>query len=508
MSDLTTYSTAKPMFGALPQWVADEQERQRLAAYTLYEAIYWTQPDTFKLVSRGQEDKPIYIPSGRVIVETMHRYLAPKMQVVVDPQFGTDNDKALALQVMTDLARRERFYSKFSANKRYGIMRGDWCFHLYADGEREPGSKISIFPLDPASAFPIYNEENIDEIIGWHLVENYIGNDGKQFLKRLTYRKETGKGGPSPITVEEALYEYDEWGGPGMSEDDVKVVQMLRPLETLPAPIDQLPIYHFPNFQEPGNIWGSSEMRGLERVMAAINQSISDEELTLALDGLGVYTTDAGTPVDDDGEEVPWNLGPARVVELPDGKQLVRVTGVSSVMPYQEHLAYLHNAINEAMAMSPVSRGNVDVSKAESGIALLLELGPLLARAEEKEQIVTDVSANMLYDLSKWYVAYEGGAFNSLLEVTRWLPVYGDKIPINRAKQFDDLMTLLGIDPPVISRKYARERLRTIGFEDLPDEATVLADIAAETQMAEDVQGARVDAEVAAEVDAVEPPAE
>jgi len=414
--------------------------------------------------------------------------------------FGTPNDQLLANQVMSDLAKREKLYSRFNANKRYGIMRGDWMFHLYADPTVEPGSKISVFGVDPASVFPIYMENNVDVIIGYDIVDLFLDNEGNTKLKRLRYFKQTEKAGPSPITVEELIFELDAWGGPGMAEDEAKPinvpgVELLAP-QTLPAPIDHLPIYHIPNFSEPGVIWGSSEMRGLERIMAAINQGISDEELALALDGLGVYTTDAGTPVNENEEDIGWNLGPGRVVELPDGKTMSRLTGISSVAPSQEHLAYLHSVLDESIGIPGIAKGRPDVTVAESGIALLLELGPLLARVEEKEQIVTDVVTNMLYDLSKWYVAYEGGAFRSLLEVTRWMPKYGPKIPENQQQAFDNTLTLAAAVPQIVPMSYIRDRLRKNGFEDMPDEAAIDSAMNAEA----DATGARVDQEVNAEL--------
>lgn len=501
MPDMDPYSTAKPLFGPLPQWIADKQEQQRIAAYQLYEQIYWGVPQTFKLQARGEENQPIYIPAAKTIVETMNRFVAPKVQFTVDPAFGTPNDQLLATQVMTDLVRREKLYSKFSSNKRYGIIRGDWMFHLYADPARPEGSRLSVFPIDPASVFPIYNPQNIDEIIGYHIAEQFIANDGKTKIRRLTYRKTTGTGGPSPISVEDNVYDVDKWGGPGMDPEDppVQTDLTLLPTSILPSPIEQLPIYHIQNFTEPGMIWGSSELRGIERVLSAINQSVSDEEMALAMEGLGVYASDAGTPVDDDGNEVPWDLGPGRVVELPEGKQMLRVSGVTHVTPYQDHLAYLHDRIDQVFGISAVAKGKVDVTVAESGIALFLELAPLLAHAEEKDQIVTDVTTNMLFDIPKWYVAYEGGAFNSLVDVTRYVPVYGQKVPTNNAAVVAEALKVAVI-PGLVSMAYLRDRLRKHGYEDMPDEATMAAAITTETQASQDAFGARVDQEIEAEL--------
>lgn len=497
--DMNQYSTAAPLLRGFPAWINDQLEQQRIASYALYEAIYWSYPDTFKLLQRGSDSDPIYVPAGKQIVETINRYTAPGLTIVTDPLFGTPKEQELALQVWSDLAARERFYSKFGSNKRYGIMRGDWLWHLYADPTKPEGSRISIFPLDPGGYFPIYNPENVDEIIGCHIVEQVQSDDGKKnFIRRLTYRKATGVGGPSPITVSDMTFEVDEWGGPGLEEGDPVLVT--RAEETLPNPIDQLPVYLCQNFLEPGALYGSSEMRGLERLLAAVNQGITDEELSLVLDGLGVYVTNAGVPVDEEtGEEKPWNLGPGGVVELPVGEKIdfKRVSGTTNITPFQEHLKFLLDQIDQSSGTPAVAKGRVDVASAESGIALMLELAPILSRAEEKELTITDVHTNMLFDLRRWFIAYEGGALGGL-ENIRWKPVYGAKVPANPAKELEGALKLK--EAGVVSGRWVRRKLTTIGFK-FEDDATLEAEILAEQQVASDVTGARADSELNAELE-------
>ena len=151
--DMNQYSTAAELIrGSGATWVGDEQEAMRIASYQLYEQIYWSIPQTFRLQQRGSDAKPIYIPAAKTIVETLHRYLAKDFEMVVDESYGSDTEKDLARQVWADLAARERLYSRFTTNKRYGIIRGDWLWHFYADPNRPPGSRVSVMPVDPASA--------------------------------------------------------------------------------------------------------------------------------------------------------------------------------------------------------------------------------------------------------------------------------------------------------------------------------------------------------------------
>lgn len=499
MADLTPYSTAAPLLGKLPDYILDEIDRQRIASYQLYESMYWNVPGTFKITQRGSNDDPIYVPAARQIVETFNRFLAPNLSVVTDPAFGTPNDQELATQVWNDFAARERFYSKFNTGKRYGLIRGDWAWHVWADPEREEGSRVSIYQIDPGSLFPIYDPLNIDTVIGWHIISAVTDADGKVYIERQMYIKQTMTGGPSPIDYEKAWFPVDDWGGPGMDQDP-KPFKMITPRTTLPAPIDSLPIYTVNNFEEPGSLWGASEIRGVERLIQGLNQAVSDEELTLALEGLGVYWTDAGTPVDENGDETGWNLGPGRVVELPDGKKFYRVQASGSFAPFQEHLSYLHSQIDQVFGHSAVAKGKVDVSIAESGIALLLELGPLIARAEEREVMIRERHEQLLYDMAKWFIAFEGTIFNSLLEASRWRLQFGSRLPKNQSHEFDQLMTLAGAEPQIVPMSYIRDRLRLAGFEDMPDEDALIAALTAEQDAAakrnQDAVGSRIDSEV------------
>lgn len=491
------YTTVQSMIRAYPAWVAPGQDQRRLASYDTYEQVYWNVPDAFKLIQRGEDTAPIYIPTGKQIVETLHRFLATDLSFASDASHGSDTERVTAEQWLVELMRRERFVSRWSGNKRYGIIRGDWLWHITADPERDEGSRISITSVDPSSYFPIYNDDNVDEIIGVHIIDSYVDDGGDDRIRKQTYIKATGKGGPSPIMVTEVICEVDAWGQPGTDMDEV-ITEVVRNEFTLPPPIDSLPVYHIKNFHEPNNPFGSSELRGMERLIASINQSISDEDLTLVMDGLGVYVTNSGPPIDDAGQQQPWRLGPAKVVEIEDDRIFNRVQGVNAVTPMQDHLAYLHDQLDLGSGTPAIAKGDVDVQVAESGVALAIRMGPLLARTVEKEQEVTDVAVNLLYDLRKWGIAYEGGDVRGPLENVRWLPVYGEKIPINRKQRFQEILQLT--KERIVSRKWAREQLAKIGY-DLPDpddEMTnaILEETAAFAQIGADVDGFRLDNEL------------
>lgn len=488
----TPYSTLRGMMPPTkPSWITDQLDQERIMSYQLYEQIYWGVPDTFKLVARGTEDKPIYLPSGRTIIETVNRFTATDMKVIVQAQTGLTVDDATRSEyqlVWNNLFKRERFWSKFAGNKRYGLIRGDWLWYIIANPNKPQGSRISIRPLDPASYFPIWDEDDVDRIIGCHIVDVLADEKGDQYIHKTTYRKGLTVDNPGPyITVEEANYKLDEdWQGP-----KPKPSKVIKPVTTITG-ITNLPVYHVPNFDEPANPFGSSEMRGLERIIAAMNQAISDEELALALEGLGQYWTDAPPPTDDDGNVLDWVLGPGKMIEVPIGHQVGRVSGISSVSSSQDHIKALQTWMREAASTPDIAIGSVDVSTAESGIALAIKMAPMLAHTAEKDTSIVEVHDQMFYDLqNEWLPTFEQVSAPDNVEV---IAQVGDKVPTDRAASLTELNDML--DRSVISRAYYRSEAAKLGYV-FPDSIeNEIADDDARNTTNADPFGVRSDAEL------------
>jgi hypothetical protein len=494
------YSTVAQWMTNKPAWVpVDHQER--IMAYEIYEALYWSHIDLkYKIMTRDTtEDSPVYVPSSKIIVETVNRYVGNGFTFQVEPLVGTPASRALALQTLTALFRRERFVSRYNANKRYGTIRGDWGWHLMADPNKVAGSRIRILPFNAASYFPVTEADRIDggdpdRIVAVHLAERIqVGDEYR--VRRQSY--ETLDNGT--IQSETVLCEEDKWWPEG-EEAEVSVIAQILPPTVLPADITSIPVYHVPNTCEPGYLFGSSELRGLEVLAASLNQSVTDEDLALALIGLGVYATDqAGSPIDPTtGQPRDWFIYPGAVIE--NSKGLRRVEGITSVAPYDSHIERLMKFAREASAATDAATGRVDVAVAESGVALTLELGPILAKAKEQDQVIADVHNQMLFDLRTWLRVYEGINIDDVSIVA----AFGDKIPPNKAKETELVNTL--VMNRIMSAQTAREHLARVGYANVfaPDEEErILVEVAAisAAEGGGDGLGERTDAELGGTVD-------
>lgn len=427
-----------------------ESEQERIASYALYDEIYWNWEHAFQLVRRGDDEHPIFIPNARKIVDTTTYYLMKGLEVHASGSGSGTLDTWLE-----DFFKREKFYSRFDVAKQSGVTRGTFVYHITADPTKPPGSRISLTTVDPGSWFPIYDDDDLDRKVGVRLVTQWQepGEPMATRVKILDYKYET-IGGKRRVRRSEAIWKMRGWDNP---KDAVRLKETI-PDSLLPEAISTIPVYDFPNIDWQGDPYGSSELRGFERLITGCNQMISDAEVALALEGLGVYATDASRPQDKDGNEIDWQVAPGVVLELPGATMFKRVEGIKSVTPVLDMVNFLQDALYEASGTSSVARGEVDVNLAESGIALAIKFIPTLSKTEHRDRVLSDVLVQLFFDLKFWIKVYEGQDFTGTdVEVK-----LGDKLPVNRPKKVEELNNML--DRNIISMAYYRKEMEKLGY--------------------------------------------
>lgn len=478
------YSSAAPFFGAVPNWVLNKDDQDRLRAYEVYQKMYWTEPGSFLLQKRGEDTREVQIPSFRKMVEATNQFLAVDFDYTFDPEKGTDGDRKKYKDFLDKLFSRENFWGTRGSVKRNMLKLGDAFIHITGDDTKEAGRRISIEEVQAENVFWIHNGERL---VGVHLAERIKDPrdaDGiKRIVKRQTYRKqfsepdEEGRVVLEGITTELGFYELDAW------DDRVESVELKTVVHSTLKPrpasiledIMSLPVYHYDNIKWGRHPYGISEMRGMESAISAVNQSLTDEDLTLVMQGLGVYWTNAGPPEDAEGNETALEIGPGVVLEVPDGNSVGRLNGVGSVAPMIDHMRFILEEGGAALGVSGAAAGKVDVQVAESGISLYLQLGPMIAKNAEKELNILGKDNQLGYDLlNYWLPAYEedfGGPGADSAPVTIKF-IVGDAIPVNRVAVYEEIIALS--DANLILTEMAVDVLtRKLGYE-FPENAAEL----------------------------------
>lgn len=421
--------------------IVDNTDSKRCSVYSLYDDFYHNRPETFRVTLRGDSDIEIYLPSTKKIIDATARFLAVDFDFTVKGGAQEQIDAFLR-----NLFKREEIQKKFIQSKKSNLVRGDSVWHITADPSKQRGERISIHTVHPSSYFPIEDPDNSERIIGVHLVDlvqdpREPKDRTKKVARRQTYRKErvntAGEGG---ISSETRLFEIGFWDDRYLDRDELKPVSTVMTRKMLPQAITQLPVYHLPNNPPDGSSWGTSQVSGVEYLINALNQSITYEDLSLMLQGLGVYVSTAGPPIDPTtGRQGKYKLHPGNVVEIAQGDTFERVTGVTSTSPYQEHMTFIDKYMGDGLGIPDMAQGSVDVAVAQSGIALALKMGPILAENEDKQLAIAGKWDQIFYDLVHgWMPAFE--QLNSPASVVE--TVFGDPMPINREAKVNEIIQL------------------------------------------------------------------
>lgn len=507
------YDTATPLKAVVPSYVTNEEDTLRVRAYVTYQNIWDNLPTVFDELLRDDDD-PLsrrMVPVVREIIEATNRYLGKGMETVWTPIAGntvTDEQMGQWTAFWTSFWAREEGGIKFLSSKRWMLIKGDTLLHVTADTSKPEGSRVRLTEVDPEQYFPIWDPADGDRLLGVYLASIVLDDEDNEIVQRIEYRKvlteEQGaelNGSPvGSIFYRIGFYEADGWDDRD-SDDELKPVDapgwMAPPADAaadplagfaLDARITAIPVYHIRNRRRGGKVgrFGISEIQGLETVFAGIIQNTSDEDLTVAMDGIGVYYTTSGRPRDESGKVVPWVIGPASVAELEPDSVLGRVQGVGSVQPYQDHINYLTNAARGANGAPAVASGNVPSDVALSGVALRLHFMPTLAANEEREAEMASKWSQLLYGLlNMWFPVYEG------LQPLPLQPsvAFGDPLPPDRNAIIQEVTSLLA-PVQIVSKEWAAQYLaEKLGY-DFPSD--MLATAAAEQQATLDAEAQQI----------------
>lgn len=526
---VSPYATAVALNRPAPTFINASQELdlQRVRAYWTYDDIYNNVKEAFDALLRTDEDVKgrRYIPYARAIVEGTNRYLGRDLTVTYEVPLDSPADEVAQAELaawVKALFDREQFVVKFAEAKREMLYRGDSFLQISADTSKEEGKRLRITLLDGSQYFPIFMGSDTERVVGCYIVTLLTSPDGQTTVaQRERYQRilteedvaEVGDGAQiGGIYYRMEFFEMAKWDDRfPLTQEDLAPAQAPEWITwgewhtslafvgfMLPAEIQAVPVYHFKNTNK--GPFGISMLQGLETVLAGITQGMTDEDMAIALSGIGVYWTDSGAPKNSQGQPVDWVIAPGSVMELEVGRKFGRVEGVSSVDPVQDHVNALKDSALESSGVPDIAVGKVDVQVAESGVALAIKMAPVMAANAEREDGMVAVLTQFLYDLlNGWAPAYEGrqpieGSF--VVSAS-----FGDPMPVDRAAVIAEIVEL--ITAKIIDAQFAQQYLaEKLGFNFPTD---LLNRMASAETAALDAEAARLGIEAGAGVEA--PPA-
>ena len=224
---------------------------------------------------------------------------------------------------------------------------------------------------------------------------------------------------------------------------------------TGPNPYGFIPFVVFPNVREPKQLWGTSDLDTLYEPLQELNREITQLSLIMELSGNPIAALTGVTESEDiavrPGEI--WTLPPDAKAELLD---LLRGGGPAL---HVEYVTALYRIIHD-LAETPRAAFGDTGGRALSGVALELELDPLIKKTNRKRIIRTHAYRQRNDMILALLDQFTGSAFRAAHHDITW----GSILPTDRQREVDDEIALVAAG--VHSRRYAAD---TLGAIDDPD---------------------------------------
>jgi hypothetical protein len=336
----------------------------RLRAYrenlAFYRGQQWPGP------ARRRERRLVF-NYARAMVHKTASYLMSGLSFVVDPEDGSPEEQERARRAeraltavyeANDLAQLD-FDSEVDAS-----VLGDGAFKVTWDPAER---RVRVTAPDVQGIFAWWAGDDLARV--WRLASRYQLSDEEA---RLLYGGGAGAGGPAPRrrTVVEV------W-----TAADFELWLDGRLIESKANPYGFIPFVIYPNVREPKQFWGLSDIEPVRESVRELNRAFSQLSMILELSGNPVAVLENVT------ESQDIAVRPGAVWELPERARayLLDLLQGGGVRLHADYVDLVFRTLHDLGETPRTSFG--DNGRGLSGVALNIELDPLLKKVQRKRLI-------------------------------------------------------------------------------------------------------------------------
>jgi len=416
----------------VPQQI-ERRDFQRLMTYRdnldFYNGIQW-------LGNARRGERRITFNYAKAFVEKVTSYLTSGLNFAVDPS----DDSAEAKQK----ARRaeETLYEVYEANNLAQLdfdteldtaILGDGCFKVTWDNEEQ---RIRVSAPDITGLFAWWVGDDVTRI--WRVASRYqLSADEVEFLYGVK------NGGKESVVVE--VWTADSF--------ELWVDSIL--LEQRPNPYGFIPFVIYPNLREPKKFWGISDISSIKEPSRELNRALSQLSTILELSGNPIAVLENVEEAEDIAVQ------PGAVWELPEKARayLLDLLQGGGVRLHVDYIDLIYRTLHDLSESPRTSFG--DNQRGLSGVALEMELHPLLQKVKRKRLIRTAAFKKrneMILRIMEQRTGVDYSPYRSRI-------VWGPVLPQDRARMVRDEQIL--VEAGIHSRRRAMEEL---GVDDPEEE--------------------------------------
>ncbi|MBA7596041.1 hypothetical protein ES703_03010 [subsurface metagenome] len=347
---------------SLPQQLG-RKDFQRIRAYRenleFYNGMQW-------LGNRRRGERRITINYAKAFVEKATSYLISGLNFVVDPVDDSTEAKERARRAEEALNQvyggNNLEQLDFDTELDTAIL-GDGCFKVTWDSEEQ---RIRVSAPDVQGLFAWWVGDDVSRV--WRVASRYqLSADEVEFLYGVKNRKKE-----STVVEVWTARDFELW-----IDNDL--------LRRKPNPYGFIPFIIYPNLREPKKFWGVSDITAIKEPAQELNRAMSQLSTILELSGNPIAVLENVEEASDIAVQ------PGAVWELPEKARayLLDLLQGGGVRLHVDYIDLIYRTLHDLSESPRTSFG--DNQRGLSGVALEMELHPLLQKVRRKRLIRTAV---------------------------------------------------------------------------------------------------------------------
>jgi len=409
---------------SLPQQLG-RKDFQRLRAYRenldFYNGLQW-------LGNQRRGERRITINYAKAFVEKATSYLISGLNFAVDPVDDSTEAKERARRA------EEALYEVYGGNNLEQLdfdteldtaILGDGCFKVTWDNEEQ---RIRVSAPDVQGLFAWWVGDDVSRV--WRVASRYqLSADEVEFLYRVKNRKKE-----STVVEVWTARDFELW-----IDSDL--------LRRKPNPYGFIPFIIYPNLREPKKFWGVSDITAIKEPAQELNRAMSQLSTILELSGNPIAVLENVEEASDIAVQ------PGAVWELPEKARayLLDLLQGGGVRLHVDYIDLIYRTLHDLSESPRTSFG--DNQRGLSGVALEMELHPLLQKVRRKRLIRTAVYKKRNEMILRILEQKTGVSYSPYRSRIIWGPV----LPQDRGRLVREEQIL--VEAGIHSRRRAMEEL-------------------------------------------------
>ena len=393
-----------------------QMDQVRLRTYEdnldFYNGVQWLQKD------KAGKERPLVFNYAKAAIDKVTSYLMQGLKFPCYPLEETEESQERvnrAESLLTEVYEQNNLQQLDWETELDAAILGDGCYKVIWDTHQH---RIKVVSPDVRGLYAWWLGDDLSSL--WRVASRYeLTKDEVEILYGLKINKE--KVSIIEVWTEKTL---DLW--------------INNELHTSkPNPYGFIPFIIFPNYRQPKQFWGTSDIIGLMEIQRELNRSVTQLSRILEVSGNPIVVF-SGL------EEQEIKVGPGKTWFLPSPEAKTYILDFlkgGGIRLHVDYIQLLYRCLHDLSEMPRAAYGGTE--RDISGAALNVELGSLVQKVTRKRTIRNDAYHRRTEMILKLAEKFLHENFTGVLHRVVWGPIL--PADIVRQAQNEQLLVSAGI---------------------------------------------------------------